>query len=44
MERKIEQELDQLGLLATKDCPQPRSFEAADMSQLPYLTRVIKAR
>ena len=42
VERKVVEELDQLGLLATPERPIPRSLEFADLSRLTYLNCVIK--
>ncbi len=44
VERKVVQELDLLGLLATPERPNPRSIEYADLSRLTYLNCVIKVR
>ena len=37
-------ELDSVGLLATAARPQPRALQYEDLSRLPYLNMVIKAR
>lgn len=42
VEARIIAELSSLGLAATPEAPVPRSFSAADLSKLPYLTLVIK--
>ena len=44
VEAKIAAELDQVGLLATAARPQPRALQYEDLSRLPYLNMVIKAR
>lgn len=44
VEAKVETELDDLGLLATLERPNPRSVEYADLSKLTYLSCVIKVR
>eukprot|EP00884_Botryococcus_braunii_P020300 jgi/Botrbrau1/6954/Bobra.0215s0031.1 len=42
IEARVMDELDSLGLLATKANPTPRDFTPDDLSQLPYLDAVIK--
>ena len=41
---KVESELDAAGLLVTPARPHPRPFAFADISKLPYLDAVLKAR
>ena len=43
-EAKVAQELEILGLLATKAATTPRSISPADLSKLPCLACVIKVR
>ena len=42
VEKKIVEELQQLGLVGTADKPEPRMPDHADLSRLPYLSCVIK--
>jgi len=42
IEAKVVEELDRLGLLATKERPQPREVKYEDLSKLTYLNLVIK--
>lgn len=42
VEARITQELDHVGLLLTPERPEPRRITYADLSQLPYLSAVIK--
>ena len=42
IEAKVVEELDRLGLLATKERPQPREIKYEDLSKLTYLNLVIK--
>jgi Cytochrome P450 len=42
IEAKVVQELDSLGLLATKANPKPRPMTFADWSQLRYLGALLK--
>ena len=44
VDRKIEAELDSLGFLVTSTRKNPKRLEYADLSKLPYLSGVIKAR
>ena len=44
MEAKLVAELDRAGLLVTKECPNPRPMQHNDLSALPYLSWVCKAR
>ena len=41
---KLERELDDAGLLVTPARPRPRPFTFYDISKLPYLDAVLKAR
>ena len=41
---KLEAELDAAGLLVTPARPHPRPFTFPDISKLPYLDAVLKAR
>lgn len=41
---KLEAELDVAGLLVTPARPRPRPFTFPDISKLPYLDAVLKAR
>ena len=41
---KLEAELDAAGLLVTPARPHPRPFTFSDISKLPYLDAVLKAR
>ena len=43
-EEKVVQELDEAGLLATRERPQPRELEWGDLAALPYLSACIKVR
>jgi hypothetical protein len=40
--QKLEKELDEAGLLVTKDRPSPRALQYSDLSQLTYLNWVLK--
>ena len=40
----LEKELDDVGLLVTRARPRPRPFAFPDISRLPYLDAVLKAR
>jgi hypothetical protein len=42
VEERVVAELDSLGLLAKPGCAQPRELQVGDLSNLPYLTAVIK--
>ena len=44
VEAKLVAELEQAGLLATPQQPEPRALQYADLSKLTYLNMVIKAR
>ena len=44
VEAKIVEELEQAGLLATPQQPEPRALQYGDLSRLSYLNMVIKAR
>ena len=43
VQRKVEDELDALGLLATPANPHPRQLEYEDVSKLVYLNNCVKA-
>lgn len=42
MQDRLERELDQAGLLATPENPEPRPMEFSDVGSLPFLMAVIK--
>ena len=44
VEAKLVAELEQAGLLATPQQPEPRALQYADLSKLTFLSMVIKAR
>lgn len=42
VEARVVSELDSLGLLATRERPQPRALQFEDLGKLAYLNLVIK--